>query len=322
MKNYFKYLILAGTLSLLIFFQQGCKKDRVKCLNCDKCENFPEPDGGISTIKQKEFQRKAPCFNPNNGNEFIYIKEEGRNQTLVKYNLSTNHETILLENAQIIGQPKWGKNKKIVYTGTEFQINIINDNGNNHNVLTNNNSYLYPDWLNDSVISTEFSFNLGVPYFYCELSIIGNIIDTIRGSSFTFGSNNLQSENACLLYASDPNINIRKRGLFVSSLTNFENDGRNTITGICWHPNNSNIYYSTYREGLYVINKNTKERKKIRNGCDSRSYRFLSISPDGKKILVERVDATDYKNNNGNWTEEAKIYIMDIDGKNERDVFK
>jgi hypothetical protein len=322
MKKHFKYLIIAGTLSLLLSFQQGCKKEDIQCLDCDKCENFPKPEGGISSIRQKSLQRYAPCFNPNNMNEILFVKEENNNFQLVKYNLQSNVTNLLLENANIIGQPKWGRNGWIVFISNDYQINLLKDDGSLNKKITHSNYYLYPDWLNDSIISAEFSFNLGVPYFYSELSINGNIIDTIRGSSFTYGSNNLQSENACLLYASDPNINISKRGLLTSSLTNFDNDGRNAITGICWHPNNSDIYYSTYREGLYVINKNTKERKKIRNGCDSRSYRFLSISPDGKKILIERVDASDYLNKTGSWTEEAKIYIMDIDGKNEREVLK
>ena len=108
----------------------------------------------------------------------------------------------------------------------------------------------------------------------------------------------------------------------VSQVIELENNGRFQITGIDWHPNNIDIYYSTYREGLFKVNKNSKIVTKIKCGCDSRSYRYLSISPDGSKIIVERVDATEYQNNTGSWTEEGKIIIMDIDGSNERNIFE
>lgn len=331
MKKHFKFIILAGIMSLLISFQQGCKKDDAQCLNCDKCENFPEPKGfGTPTITQKNFQRKSPCFNPNNGNEFIYVKEEGRNQTLVKYNLSTNQENILLENAQIIGQPKWNNKGWVLFSRNNLQIYLMKDNGDSLRQVTSFYENIYPSFHGHNkiyftvgiVTSPGVSGNKLIDFF-------DNRLDSIKSSDIggTMGINEINNlEEIASWFCKNGGdcsfVHYKMEEKNIVEIYNFKFTGRNNIEGICWHPNNNDIYYSTYREGLYVINKNTKERKKIRNGCDSRSYRFLSISPDGKKILVERVDASDYKNINGSWTEEAKIYIMDIDGKNERDVFK
>lgn len=323
MKTLILRFLTAGLFTLLLITFETCKKDKEICMACNKCENFPEPGGGISTIKQKTNQRHAPCFNPSNPAEFIYIKEAEYKYSLVKHNLSTKQESILLENVPIVGQPKWGKNGWIVFSQfSDYQIYILQDNGQLLTRITNGNAYLYPEWKNDAIIAAEFSFNLGVPYFYCELNKAGSIVDTFRNNRFTLGMINSIKEKAYLKSPDDPNISLGFENNSISTLTNDNFTGRNRIEGIFWHPNNQDIYYSTYREGLCKVNKNSKNVTKIRNGCDSRSYRFLSISADGKKILVERVDATDYHNSTGSWTEEAKIYIMDIDGKNERNLFE
>lgn len=331
MEKYYKFLLLAGAMFLLIFSQQSCKKDDVDCLNCDHCENFPEQKGiATQNFSQKSFQRKAPYFNPNNSNEFIYIIEEGNIQTLVKHNLATKQEVVLLENAQISGQPKWSENGLILFSRNNLQIHLLKDNGDSLNQITHFYQNTHPSFHGREkiffAVGTETSpgvtGNKLIDYF-------DNRIDSTKSSDIgcTMGINDINSidEITSMVCSNDNTYSISSFSMGdkkFNQILNFEFTGRNNITGICWHPNDNDIYYSTYREGLYVINKNTKNRSKIRNGCDSRSYRHLSVSPDGTKILVERVDASNYKNNNGSWTEEAKIYIMDIDGENERDVFK
>ncbi|MFN4785342.1 MAG: hypothetical protein ACK5EQ_05950 [Bacteroidota bacterium] len=320
MKRFLTFLFTSGLIAMVCLFLQTCKKDKV-CRLDDKCENFPKPEGGISTIKQKNIQKHAPCFNPNNSNEIVYVKEENNKFQLIKFNIQSKVETVLLNNTNIVGQPKWGKNGWIAFISNDYQINLLKDDGSLNKKITSSNYYLYPAWVNDSSLSVEFSFNLGVPYFYCKINTNGLILDTIRNSSFRNGSVNSNNESAFQLYTANPSINLRL-DKNVSQVIELENNGRFQITGIDWHPNNIDIYYSTYREGLFKVNKNSKIVTKIKCGCDSRSYRYLSISPDGSKIIVERVDATEYQNNTGSWTEEGKIIIMDIDGSNERNIFE
>jgi hypothetical protein len=226
----------------------------------------------------------------------------------------------LIDNTKIIGQPKWGKNGWIVYVSNDYQINIVKSDGSINKKITSSNRFLYPDWLNDSILIVEFTYNLGAPYYYCRLSINGNIIDTLINKTFTLGSVNSMNEEVYLEYRDNPNVIFK--GISQSILTNFSFTGRNRIEGLFWHPNNNEIFWSTYRDGLFKINKNSKTVTKIKEGCDSRSYRYLSISPDGNNIIVERVDATDYYNKTGSWTEEGKIYLLNIDGKNERNIFE
>lgn len=320
MINFLKVLFITVILFLLCLLFQTCKNDKSCIKSTIICENFPEPQGGISRVTQKSLQSHSPFYNPNNGKEFIFLRENNDKFQLVKYNLENKSEIVLIDNSDIVGQPKWGKNGWIVYISSDYQINLLKEDGSVSKKITNSNFHLFPDWLNDSTLLVEFSFNLGVPYFNSQVTSDGSIIDTIRNSSFRNGSVNIIGESAYQLYTINPTIFIRDK-IIESKLVELENNGRFQITGIVWHPNNSDVYYSTYREGLFKVNRFTKLISKIMDGCDSKSYRSLCISPDGNNILVERVGASDYQNTTGSWTEESKIIIMDINGNNERNVF-
>jgi len=330
MKKLIKHILTAGLFALLLFTFQTCKKDKICCLECDKCENFPKKEGiGVSIITHKPLQKHAPCFNPNNGDEFIYMKEESNKYQLIKYNLQSKSEIILLDNTLIVGQPKWGKNGWIVFSKLDLNVYLMKDNGDSLKQITWYFENNYPSFLgNDKIFisvgaetSPGASGNKIIDYF-------GNRIDSLKASKYNgvIGLNHIDENN---LIASEFGYNT-EYGISIMH-SDFSNNefifksifnGRNNIEGIFWHPNNEDVYFSMVREGLFKVNKNSKNLIKVRNGCDSRSYRYLSISPDGQKILVERVDATDFQNKTGSWTEEAKIYIMDIDGKNEKNVFE
>jgi hypothetical protein len=326
MKIKLNYFIIS--IVILGFLLQKCTDDKVEYKNdseqvFDSCEKFTKPTGGgISYILEKDSQRMAPYFNPNNSYEFIYIKDENSNQTLIKYNLNTKIETVLLKNYRYLGQPKWGKNGWIIFTGQDYQVHLINENGTQLKQVTNSNYHLFPAWLNDSIIVADFSLNLGVPYFYEELRLDGSIKDTIRNTSFIFGSLNNYGKSAYLRVESDPNIYSLLNSTS-TALTNINlvERSRNRISGISWHPNNEDIYFSTNADGIYFVNEKTTKITKIRNGCDFKGNKFLSVSPDGSKIILERIDVDDYVKGAWSWTQESKIYIMDIDGKNEKNVF-
>jgi hypothetical protein len=292
------------------------------------CENFPEPEGGISTIRQKPVQNHSPCFNPNNSNEIIYVKEDNGKYQLVKFNTQSKVVSLLLDSTIIVGQPKWGKNGWIVFSKLDLNVYLIKDNGDSLKQITWYFENNYPSFLGDDKIffSVSAETSLGASGNKI-IDWFGNRIDSLKAKDLggTFGINDINTNQIIASSICDNKSNCAIKYFDIgtknyNSVYEFESSGRNAITGIFWHPNNDDIFYSTYREGLFKVNKNTKEVIKIKCGCDSRSYRYLSISSDGSKIIVERVDATDYQNKTGSWTEEGKIFIMDIDGKNEKNV--
>jgi hypothetical protein len=336
MKKLVKVLFSSVLIVLIGLFFQTCKKDKPSCSECntDECINFLNQDSTIGFITQAPNQRHAPCFNPNNISEFTYIKEENDVFTLVKYNIDTKVENVLIENARIVGRPKWGRNGWIVFDKrTDLQIYILKENGDSVRQVTNYFQNLDPIFLGDNKIffTVSMRVDLDPSGGIKVIDLFGNRLDSIKPKDLEvaqlfYSDANTNQVIASWVWSPQNNICSIKKFDFSTRqyqpVYDFVYNGRNIITGICWHPNNEDIYFSTAREGIFKVNINSKKVVKLRNGCDKRMYFYLSISPDGKKIIVERVDATEYQKKQGDYTSESKIFIMDIDGKNERNVFE
>jgi Tol biopolymer transport system component len=322
-------LTLGICLLALTVILTNCKEDDNKPYLADvdcsytPCANFPEDTiGGVSIISLKDTQCIFPCFNPNIPNEFVYIKKVNKTSTLIKTNLQTDHEEVLWTERFITGQPDWGKNSLILFSASDYQVRLIDLNANNSlKKQTTSYTHLYPKWFTDTSFICHYSFNLGIPYYLMTGYIGRATFDTVKNYSFVKGSISSNGNFAFLEYADALSISVKSSN-GIQKLPALEDNGRNRITGLCWPKNSDELFYSTYRNGVWKVNMNTKEFTLIRNGCQTRSYRDLSISADGKKIIVERVDATDYIEHPGSWTEEAKIVNMDIDGCNEKVLFE
>jgi hypothetical protein len=320
MKNLIFSIIIINILLLLGLF--SCKEDAEECLNdCEPCENFTK----YSKLPSSDHSDEAsihPCFNPNNANELVFLKMRtydkglGRIYSLIKYNLQTKKEDTLLLNCKSYFPPKWGKNNLIAFYDFNFQLNLINADGKNHRIISLKKGGLrYIDWKNDSIIVADFSYNLGVPNFFAELNINTGKLDTTRSNIVTEVNYNSKGE---YVYDGYYSLKMNSHGV-VSSLID-STYGWENIRAFRWHPNNTDIYYTTHKTGLLKVNRDTKKIVKIRNACDARFYDQLSISPDGKKIVVQRTDV--HQQSNLTPFHDEGIYLMDIDGKNEVKLFQ
>ena len=317
-----KTTTVAIFFTLIIFFiVNACKKDNC-AIPCNICEEIPIENPRRS-IKNKADQEKSPCFNPNDGNEFVYIKHQGKKNSLMKYNLVEQKVSIILTDIPTIAsQPQWGKNGWIVFTTvSDHQLNIVKSDGTEFKKITNGEGgFIDPVWKNDSIITAELTYSGGLPYFYSEIDLNGNLIDTIGQIGFDSGALNSKLESAYLKYHSSFNISVRDVTK-ITELVHTAVSGKvgKSVADIAWHPNDDDIFYTRFFYGISKINRNTMVDARFIVGCETRQYKDISISPDGKKIIVERVDASDYKGTD-TITEDAGIYIMDIDGKNERKI--
>lgn len=319
-------LIVCTLLSFTLF---ACQKDKQiinspdnYCPACDSCENFP-PDSsslGRNTIELYN-GRKAPFFNPLNNDEFVYIKEQDSNRaiSLVTYNMATHIEKTILKNVDVFWQPKWGTSGRITFVNN-YQICTINADGSEFKRLTTLPYFQYPDWKNDSIVACQFTKNMSFPYYYAEVNIKNSNIDTFINKFFILGATNGLGEKIFLGSSGLSNL-VFSNTKSTYYLSNRKDDNLNVIKGICWSPNNDDVFYSKVVLGIYKVNKNSMEELLIKKGCQKRHYNFLSISPNGKKILTERVDAS-LSNDKSTISYKSDIYIMDIDGRNEEKVFK
>jgi hypothetical protein len=319
----------------------SCEKDKqinanAYCASCEPCAIIPP---NISSqprqIKETSFQRLAPCFNPLNANEFIYLTQDSFfNNSLIKCDLTSKKETVILTGQRIIRQPKWGKNGWILFAGLNLQIYRVKDNGDSLTQLTSVYSNTYPEWYGTDKI---FFSVIGGTDKIAGNKIIGfdgkrldSIQATVMNTVITYNSINDLNELTGIggggAISNLAYINLKTKKLIY--LTSDVSSNERYPAGVCWHPNNKDIYYATWViagnnsdfVGICRLNKDSKENVLIKNACNSRSYSLISISPDGKKIIAERQDYQLLPDNN--LLKNSDICIMDIDGRNEEKVFK
>lgn len=310
-------------LFLLTITLTGCKKHPVNivspsCICCRECVEIPLPD--LPTINYSNIQLKYPVFNPNNVNEILlFFSDLSKNiNQIIIVDCVTNNIRILLNNFEIITQPKWNNNNWILLNKKKanyhHEIWKVKSNGDSLTLLCSGGTNLYPVWVNNNSIIYSFSQDASIPYFIIYKNLISEFSDTIcncNGKYLTVSNNNL-------IASSD----ISSFNVAISSITsslNFQNYTNNPNTGdflirnICWHPTSNEIYYIR-NNGIYKMNIFVKKEILIYNSCSSRRYNSISISPNGNKIVAEKIEC--YIANNLLYND-SKIVFFDTSGCNE-----
>jgi hypothetical protein len=313
-----KQLWIATSIIIFICLLFSCHKDEIECLACEPCKDYVYTTRGhVIGNNISHSQEYTPCFNPNNSDEFVYVKRVGFIYSLVKYNIKLQKEDILLGNIQITEeQPKWGENGLILFNDRNFQLFTIKSDGKDLKLIKSKGSFYYPEWKNDSIIVGHFRYEHTSADYFASMNTITGKLDSIDGNYFSRAAYNNKGEY-CYHNREYLKLESNKKTTILIDSTY----GRERIADCKWHPNDVDIYYSTNVTGLFKINKNTKQITQIKSGCDTRRYREISISSDGKKIIAHRVDSPQPKDD-ATPEEDAGIYLMDIDGKNEVKLFQ
>lgn len=310
-----------ASLVIVLCLIAGCSKDHA-LPSANDCYNFELPSSGIGPLYgESRYQFKAPCFNPANTNEFCYLfidNQTGENK-LCKFNLLTQSKTDLLSNYQIILQPKWSKKDWILFNTLDHNFWKIKSNGDSLIQLTFSSQFLYPEWSPDgSKFICHLEDNLILDEFIYDES--AELIDTLPGTVFLLGSWSSDDKIVTLNGGrDDPNLHYS----FIDNvnwvqITDYSGAIRNQrIEDIKWHPSSQDVFYTRWLGGLYKVNIQEKKEHLVVQGCDSKSYEFISISNDGEQILAERINATF---DNPVITQNSKIYVMNIDGSDEHEI--
>ena len=305
----------------LFFVLIGCCKEtnNNNCKCCPKCNDLPSMD--IPVIYYSNNQYKYPYYNPNNNNEIIYYYSDYENNTnqLVKYDILQKTKTILIDNIIIISQPKWGINDWILLNNIELEIWKIKSNGDSLINVAAGGSNLFPEWNanNTSIIYTN-SETGGIPYNLISKNILTNINDTIFNDIATHLSISNTNVLAATFYMCNISLSELSDYLSWHKVSEYACVGNNTITCFNWHPNSLHLFCSKRRDGIFKIDTKNNIEIKIKNACDSKFYKTLSVSPDGDKLITERIDG--YISNDNKLFNDSKIYIMDINGCNEQEI--
>lgn len=302
------------TLSSIVF--NSCKKDKTcefldDCDNQVVCDDFP--DMHYSIFSETEKQYKAPHFNPNNPDEFVYFFRDNtlNLSQLIKYNLNTQQKTVLIDGISIFEQPKWSKTGWIAVSSAH-QIFIVRENGEDLTQVTSDLANLSPFWnsTGDELYWT-YSPSLGSQYSVLRLNWSAMIIDTVSNLPILNNSDMLDYK---VLHITTFEYNGQPYyGYFNSSITPFSLGNFNIVgpcnlasmEGICWHPSGQKFYvahtHSGKNSGLYSVSMSGITTR-LKKNCDTRRHIFISCSADGKKLIAERVDSEVMRYQNGNPT--------------------
>lgn len=318
MKNFFRN----GLLLIMGLFLITCSKDPI-IFNHDICQDFEYGIddcwfSGGPLYSYGGLQYKAPYFNPNDPNEFVFIEVDYNlnYKNLNIYNISTLEKKYLADNISDANQPKWNNENKILFKANN-QIYIVNSSGDSSKQVTFTGLNVDPEWITFNSICYRDNNNLtGV---FLDLQTLNSNI--VEGKQLTIAD----VSTSLMIAATDggadnPNITISPVDTLKWSIitNNTFNSGKDRIMCIQWHPNNEDVYYTKWSNGLYRTNIYTKKEECILEGCQSKWYKYFNISPDGQKIIAERVDAT-FQNTGSvcSISSTSSIVLMNIDVTNE-----
>ncbi|MBP9189005.1 hypothetical protein KBD45_02940 [Candidatus Dojkabacteria bacterium] len=310
---------------IFVFCLSSCAVDPI-IVSEDYCEKvISDADNNpcvMTYYDETPIQFKAPYFNPNNENEFVFIEinYDSSLYNLCIYNYLTNVKKIIATEVSDVSQPKWYFNNKIIFD-IGSSIYSINSNGTNLQQLTFDVLDIWPEWIDSvNICYTNNRYGDGI---YLDLPT--GLADTVSNFPLTLASissNRLLSatngyrDAPDLIYCSLDTLDELEWHILN---VNTNNSGYDRIQCINWHPNNEDIYYSKYALGIYKVNIINEQWEQIVDGCFGAWYNYLDISPSGNKIIAEKV-FTNYENCTYYLT--SCIVLMDSDGRNEVVILK
>jgi hypothetical protein len=303
------------------FLITGCKKDlpivenpienQEDCIPILPCNKFTIGPG-YTYIVDFDSLVFAPMFNPNNDDEFVYLKRPYYDLwELYRYNL-VSKENKLLHTGIIWYQPQWGKNDWILFCQNDKNIYKIKSNGDSLTKLTNLNNLHHPIWNYDG---TKFlAFTEASNLFSLLFDVNGNIIDTIY-----FGqTNNSNFQNPNYIVS-----NVDHKVLFFNLSTNnieFNYDYSELISamwGSVFWVNNNEVIYSNIK-GLNRLSIPDLKNQNFKKSCNAKIYQRGDINSSKTKMIWSRGDYTQIDECTLKY--KSRIYIMDIDGNNEQEI--
>jgi hypothetical protein len=251
-------------------------------------------------------------FNPNNDNEFVYLKRPYYDfWELYTYNV-VSKEKKLLHSGIIWYQPQWGKNDWILFCQDDKNIYKIKSNGDSLTQLTLLNNLHHPIWNYDG---TKFlAFTEASNLFSLLFDTNGNILDTI----FFGQTNNSNFQNPNYI-VSNVYHNVSFFNLNTNNIEfNYDYSELNsTMWGSIFWLNNTTVIYSNIN-GLHRLSIPDLTNQNFKKSCNSKIYQWGDINSSKTKMIWSRGDYTQIDECTLKY--KSRIYLMDIDGNNEQEI--
>ena len=275
-------------------------------------------------LRPNRYEYQFPSFNPQSPNQISYLRRDNENFTGNNYELWTfdfcTEESVLLYD-QVSRTTSWSLKDWILFTGTDRQIWKIKSNGDSLIRVTDSGDYNNePAWgpLGNRFIYTKID---GPNAWHIISDFHGIPIDTIHER---ISSPLWVAENTIIVVVQDSPENhgvgfydIKSKTL--TQLTEFDITSSidSLVTDVEWDKKNMAIVWVS-EQAVNSINISTLKKSSLLVGAPNRRYVCTTISPQGGRSIVNRVDSKQISDCEIEVS--YGLYMMNIDGTDERKI--
>jgi len=287
----------------------------------DSCITLPPPLNitfGYD-LAPPDFLFRRPVFNPNNGDEMLYIKVEGEYfnpyTELRIVNLCTGEDRFVTDKASF--NPDWSVKDWIIFEDAHFKIWKIKSNGDSLIQLTFNHQQNHPKWSPDGTMFFQFQKDRTPNGNLFLMDESGNTIQIQDSTLGGWGSYSWSPDGTRYAFPTGASLGIASiENILVDIFPGISPAG--VITSVIWHPTEEIIYWND-GEGFYTTNLITRETQTLFERCGTNQFHAaFSISPNLDRIVMEQIYYTKIGDNL--LLQEFKLISLDMDGRNEQRI--
>lgn len=290
--------------------------------NLDSIIDFIQCLGGFENyIYPEKYGYSYPCFNPNNSEEFAYIRHDytvnpSCDLELWVFNYCTGESRFLCSG--LCYSVDWSVKDWIVFTGTDRQLWKIKSDGDSLKRLTSSGSFNnYAMWNSTGeVLAYWKSRNTGSLFLIADED--GNSIDTLNFMSASWHWSPNDNLLSCAR-GSEPEefrpASYNFSTSLFSDLPPVDATQYGFLNDTDWIGNKI-LWLAPLLLGTTDIE--TEEVIELAHGFSNRHYLNLTISPNEKLIVVEREDW--FQISNCDVEIKKNLYVMNIDGSDEQRI--
>jgi len=290
---------------------------------CDYNWLVPEPETFYDKQLYAGVHYMCPSVNPNNSNQFIYFEQDygfPPKCDVITYDMSTEVKDVLFTFPGVMkGNLNWGQAGWIAFTyGYGGSIQLFKSDGSDYDQIVASSGMSFgeggggPAWSPDgNYIFYNAMINSGQQAAGIVCDTNGTIISTHQVTSkpswnsdnVILGGGGITIVKLDLNTTTNSTIAILQNGLELDEILSIE-----------WLPDNHYGVFCKHR-GLYRVDSFTGEVNLMKERCDMKNYKVLSVSNEGGFILCEKV--VSWHTGPASLEYRYEIWKMDINGCNE-----